>query len=131
MHLLLSSPFGTYSDRDAEASGRSAVEERRSLTMRREVRSHRRLASPRSRGRREYSRRARSVRSGPAQGAERGNTFAFEGRGGQGVEIAVVGGDANLVGAPQVDGTLSHRAPPPVAPVRVVGDPAGLAALSG
>jgi hypothetical protein len=62
---------------------------------------------------------APAVGSRPAQGIERGDTFAFQGRGGQGVEVAVVGRDPHLVGAPQVAHARSHGAPPPLAPARV------------
>ncbi len=62
------------------------------------------------------------VGSGPAQGVEGGDAFAFQGGSGEGVQVAVIGRDASLVVAPQVADPFSHRAPPPLAPALVVGD---------
>jgi hypothetical protein len=64
------------------------------------------------------------VGSGPAQGVEGGDAFAFEWGGGQGLQVAVVGTDAHLEVAPQVARALSHLTPPPLAPACVVGDEA-------
>src|SRR6266545_4978924 len=46
----------------------------------------------------------------PAQGVKRGDAFAFQGGGGQGIEVTVVGRDADLIVAPQVAHTFSHWA---------------------
>jgi hypothetical protein len=54
--------------------------------------------------------------SWPAQGVQRGDAFAFEWSRGQCVEVAAVGGDADLVVAPEVADALSHLTPPPLAP---------------
>jgi hypothetical protein len=54
--------------------------------------------------------------SWPAQGVQRGDAFAFEWSRRQCVEVAAVGGEADLVVAPEVAHALSHLTPPPLAP---------------
>ena len=62
--------------------------------------------------------------SGPAQGVESGDAFAFERRRCEGLQVAMVGAHADLEVAVQVADAFSHRTPPPLAPALSVGDEA-------
>src|SRR5215211_2630291 len=60
----------------------------------------------------------------PAQGVQRGDAFALKWGRSEGLQIALVGADADLEASPQVADALSHLTPPPLAPALGVGDDA-------
>jgi hypothetical protein len=53
-------------------------------------------------------------RLGPAQGVEGGDAFAFQWCCRDGLQVALVGGDADLITTPQVAHPLAHETPPPL-----------------